>query len=152
MLFRSVTSRTPAEYKQFMDEAIKELDIQIQLLDRVSENEGLPGEEGAGMPAPMHGSALESNESVMERLRSGVAIEINLGGKPSVGRLNWIDANAANMVLTLDQQSTPSVISVRMFRRLYDSGRVNFLETAPLFERAVESLLKSAEKMDRKTS
>ncbi|MES2931868.1 MAG: DUF1631 family protein [Pseudomonadota bacterium] len=165
-----IGANTPAQDKQFLDEAIKELDIQIQLLDSVFDQEGVlaPEEElafeaatimtatktatAAQSAMPMHSPVLASNESVMERLRSGIAIEINLGGKPSVGRLNWINPNAANMVLTLEQQSTPSMISVRMFRRLYNSGRVSFLESAPLFERAVESLLKTAERIDRKVA
>jgi hypothetical protein len=71
-----------------------------------------------------------------------------LGEERSLGRLNWIDANAANIVLTLDGQVTPSMISVRLFLRLYQSGRVSFLEATPLFERALASLLESADRMD----
>ena len=136
-------SRDPVQYRRFLDESLKELDIQIELLDRVFEGDDeLPGGEGAAAPG--------SDQSVIERLRSGVAIALNLSGQPCVGRLNWIDPHAADMVLTLDQKSAPSMISVRTFLRLYTSGRVSFLESAPLFERAMDSLLKSADKMDRK--
>jgi hypothetical protein len=143
-------NRNPEQYRQFLDESIKELDVQIQLLDTVlGQDQAGPDADGVGAAAPS-AQAQESVDSVMDRLRSGVAIEINLAGTPSLGHLNWISANAANMVLTLDQQSAPSMISVRMFLRMYNSGRVRFLETAPLFERAVASLLQSADKMDRK--
>jgi hypothetical protein len=148
-----VTGKSPAKYKQFFDDALKENDLKIQLLDKVFEHDAeLPNEESveASAPASKPESDAEAKENVLERLRSGVAIKINLGGNPSLGRLNWIDSNVGNMILTLDQQNTPSMISVRVFRRLYNTGRVSFLEAVPLFERAVESLLKSGEQLDSK--
>jgi len=91
---------------------------------------------------------LESSEIVTERLRSGIAIAMTLHEERHLGRLNWIDANAANIVLTLDGQATSSIISLRLFLRLYYSGRVSFLAATPLFECALASLLASADKMD----
>ena len=88
-------------------------------------------------------------EAIQERLKSGVGLEINLGGKASMGKLNWVDPNLKNLVLTLDGQENPSIVSVRMFRRMIAHGRVKFLETEPLFERAVQSLLKSADTIDQ---
>jgi len=85
---------------------------------------------------------------VTERLRSGIAIAMTLHEERHLGRLNWIDANAANIVLTLDGQATSSIISLRLFLRLYYSGRVSFLAATPLFECALASLLASADKMD----
>ena len=139
----------PDKYRQFLDESIKKRDFQIQLLDSVFDRaEGVPVDDNARAPALMPASPLESSASVMERLRSGIAIAITLGEERKLGRLNWIDANAANIVLTLDGQATPSLISVRLFLRLYQSGRVSFLEATPLFERALASLLESADRMD----
>ena len=139
----------PDKYLQFLDELIKKRDFQIQLLDSVFDHaEGVPVDDNAPGPALMPVLPLESSASVMERLRSGIAIAITLGEERSLGRLNWIDANAANIVLTLDGQVTPSMISVRLFLRLYYSGRVSFLEATPLFERALASLLESADRMD----
>ena len=137
------------KYRQFLDESIKKRDFQIQLLDSVFDHaEGVPVDDNARGAAPMPAFPLESSASVMERLRSGIAIAITLGEERNLGRLNWIDANAANIVLTLDGQDTPSMISVRLFLRLYQSGRVSFLEATPLFERALASLLESADRMD----
>jgi hypothetical protein len=139
----------PDKYRQFLDESIKKRDFQIQLLDSMfGHADGLPVDDNAGGLAPLPVFPLESSASVMERLRSGIAIAITLGEDRSLGRLNWIDANAANIVLTLDGQVTPSMISVRLFLRLYQSGRVSFLEATPLFERALASLLESADRMD----
>ena len=142
-------SANPDKYRQFLDESIKKRDFQIQFLDSVFDHaEGVPLDDSARGPTLMPDLPLESSASVMERLRSGIAITITLGEERNLGRLNWIDANAANIVLTLDGQVTPSMISVRLFLRLYYSGRVSFLEATPLFERALASLLESADRMD----
>lgn len=127
-----------SDVDKFLDDAIKELDIQVQLLDHVYVRE-LPKEEDDARTN-------DSNiDLVMEQLKTGVAVEINLGGEPSQGKLNWIDPALTNLILNLDGQEQPSLVSVRMFRRMIAHGRVKFLETEPLFERAVQSLLKSAD-------
>lgn len=89
-----------------------------------------------------------NKEDILDRLRSGVVVEINLSGIPTLGRLNWISPNSSNLILTLHGQAAPSVISVRMFRRMLKSARARFIEVAPLFERAVQSLLESADLVD----
>lgn len=132
--------------QRFLDDAIRELDIKVQMLDQVFDQE-LPA-ENLDLKSPVKPTDL-SPESIQERLRSGVALEINLGGKPSQGWLNWVDPNLTSLVLSLDGQEQPSMVSVRMFRRMIAHGRVRFLESEPLFERAVQSLLKSADSLDK---
>lgn len=87
-------------------------------------------------------------EDILDRLRSGVVVEINLSGIPTLGRLNWISPNSSNLILTMHGEAKPSVISVRMFRRMLKNSRARFVEVAPLFERAVQSLLESADLVD----
>lgn len=136
--FAALKNGERSHVDKFLDEAIKELDIQVQLLDQVYVRE-LPKEEDEARTN-------DSNiDLVMEQLKTGVAVEINLGGEPSQGKLNWIDPALTNLILNLDGQEQPSLVSVRMFRRMIAHGRVKFLETEPLFERAVQSLLKSAD-------
>ncbi|MDO8702732.1 MAG: DUF1631 family protein [Undibacterium sp.] len=134
------------ESQKFLEQAIKELDIKVQMLDQVFDLE-LPAEnlDAVSLIKPND----LSPESIQERLRSGVALEINLGGMPSQGWLNWVDPAHTNLVLSLTGQDEPSIVSVRMFRRMIAHGRVRFLETEPLFERAVQSLLKSADIIDK---
>ncbi len=139
-------NETPNDSQKFLEQAIKELDIQVQMLDQVFDLE---------LPAETHQviSSAKANdlspENIQERLRSGVALEINLGGIPSQGWLNWVDPAHTNLVLSLTGQDQPSIVSVRMFRRMIAHGRVRFLEREPLFERAVQSLLKSADNLDQ---
>lgn len=137
------TVDSESDVKKFLADAIKELDVKVQLLDQVYVKEQ-PTESAS----PAESGADNTVDLVMEQLKTGVTVEINLGGEPSQGTLNWIDPALTNLVLTLDGQEQPSMVSVRMFRRMIAHGRVKFLEAEPLFERAVQSLLKSADSAD----
>ena len=139
-------SESQSDSQKFLAQAIKELDIKVQMLDQVF-GEELPA-ENLDVVLPVKPNEL-SPQGIQERLRSGVALEINLGGIPSQGWLNWVDPTQTNLVLSLTGQEEPSIVSVRMFRRMIAHGRVRFLESEPLFERAVQSLLKSADSIDK---
>jgi hypothetical protein len=143
-----VQPENQSDSQKFLAQAIKELDIKVQMLDQVFDLE-LPA-ENLDVILPAKPDEL-SPEGIQERLRSGVALEINLGGMPSQGWLNWVDPTQTNLVLSLTGQEEPSIVSVRMFRRMIAHGRVRFLESEPLFERAVQSLLKSADSVDKAT-
>lgn len=137
---------TPINRRGYLEEAMRELDARINVLDHFFDDDAeLQEQERAEEAAAEDNDVEEKPLDIAERLRVGVAIEVNLGGKPSTGRLNWISENASNMVLTLDDQAEPSMISARMFRRLLRNDRVRFLEDEPIFERAVESLLSTTE-------
>lgn len=138
---------------QFLDEAIKELEAQLHKIDEIydlgvdlSPQDDIPeASSNASLPAE---DTPETEQDILAQLRSGIAIEINLGGTPGRGRLNWVSPSISNLVLSIEGQDVPSIISVRLFRRLLANGRARFLETAPLFERAVQSLLLSADQVD----
>lgn len=141
-----VKPENQSDSQKFLAQAIKELDIKVQMLDQVFDLE-FPAENLEVASSPKLDEL--SPEGIQERLRSGVALEINLGGIPSQGWLNWVDPTQTNLVLSLTGQEEPSIVSVRMFRRMIAHGRVRFLESEPLFERAVQSLLKSADSLDK---
>jgi hypothetical protein len=77
-----------------------------------------------------------------------VSIEIKLSAVPMLAKLSWMSEDAGNLLLSLDEQALPMMMSLQAFKRLYNRGRVRFLEDDMLFERAVKSLLDSAEQMD----
>lgn len=141
--FAVLQDKERSDVNKFLDNAIKELDMKVQLLDQVYVQE-LPKDTIDGETEKKDAAI----DLVMEQLKAGVAVEINLGGEPNQGKLNWIDPALTNLILTLEGQEQPSLLSVRMFRRMIAHGRVKFLETEPLFERAVQSLLKSADIID----
>ncbi len=162
----------------FLDEAIKELerelhevgvlqDLDVQpdiVLENPQPDDEDLGESGGhasnGATRSDYGSefdeesadvalfAAPKEDDILDRLRSGVIVEINLSGSPTKGRLNWISPNSSNLILTVNGQEAPSIISVRMFRRMLKNSRARFVEVAPLFERAVQSLLESADLVD----
>ena len=144
------------------DEAEDEADLALQQARSAAIDSGEPtsnAEELGADPDLDNGlNALMQNQhpvdelikevDILDRLRSGVVVEINLSGNPARGRLNWISPNSSNLILTITGQAAPSIISVRMFRRMLKSDRARFVEVAPLFERAVQSLLESADQLD----
>lgn len=92
----------------------------------------------------------DAPDDALEKLRNGVTIIITLGNEPLHASLSW--RSTTTLLLTLDGNAAPSMISVRMFLRLYAMRRAMFVESAPLFERAVQSLLTSAEEVERRAA
>ena len=129
-----------SETQKILEQAIQDLDIQVQLLDQEVDPALLAS-------LPETDSAL-NDDVILERLRCGVSLEVNLGIKPTSGKLNWVDPEQNHLVLSLTGTPEPSVVSVRMFRRMIAHGRVRFLEAEPLFERAVQALLTNADMLD----
>lgn len=88
-------------------------------------------------------------ESVLNHLRVGVLVEINVDGTSRSALLNWMSASTTNMILSSDGNNVPSTISVVLFLRwLLKNGRARFLENMPLFERAVTALMETANQVD----
>ncbi len=136
----------PPESKRFLEEAIKELDIKVVLLDLAFDYDVAAKNLNGLVPDQV--SKMDC-ESVEDRLYSGVAMEINLAGVASIGQLRWIDPKLQNVIFSLEGQKQPALLSIRMLRRMIALGRVRFLENEPVFERALESLLKLADNIDR---
>ena len=160
--FASARPITPkaAHQQAFLDEAIREADGGVQLLDQVAV--APLGADHADVSGPTSASAADAladtladaltdptpvrlDEGVLAQLRTGVAVELNLGGRPGTGRLSWVDQGQSTLVLTVAGRAAPTLISARMFQRMLANGRLRFMETEGLFERAVAAVLQSAE-------
>ena len=144
-----------AAEKALMDAAIRQLDTDIQSLDSYFGPEETSADKADEVtisndvvPASQ-GADARFDENITARLHSGIFIEIKLSKTPSRARLSWVSADASNLILSLDEQSTPVLMRLGVFRRLVANQRVRFIEDQPLFERAVQSLLDSAEQMDQ---
>ncbi|MFZ6690641.1 DUF1631 family protein [Undibacterium sp. SXout20W] len=136
------------EIQKILDKAIRELDLQVEMLDQICDQE-LAAESDPPTAKSAFNSMNVTPEIIKERLRTGVSLELHLGFKPSAGKLSWVDPQLRNLVLRLEGHDKPSLVSVRMFRRMIAHGRVRFLEAEPLFERAVQALLTSADVLDQ---
>ncbi|WP_171013997.1 DUF1631 family protein [Chitinivorax sp. B] len=133
--------------RHVLDDTLTELESELTVIDH--QYQQLMHEVTAVDAALTSSSITKQNdtpdEELHQLLQSGVMIEINLDGHPSRARLNWISQHATNLVLSMDGRSEPAIISLRLFKRLLQNGRAKFLEAAPLFERAVQSLLQTAD-------
>ena len=137
-----------------LDATIKQLDTDILSFDADFELEEEPTQAKDATDLSNNDSATQKinalfDDNVAERLHSGIFIEIKLSKTPSRARLSWVSADASNLILSLDEQSTPILMRLSVFRRLVANERVRFIEDQSLFERAVQSLLDSAEQMDQ---
>ncbi|MHB1675922.1 MAG: DUF1631 family protein [Sulfuriferula sp.] len=138
--------------KVLMDAAIRQLDTDIQSFDNYFDREAAAGQIDTGASGPVAAipeADIQFDADIRDRLHSGIFIEIKLDKIASRAQLSWISADAANLILKLDGQHTPLLMSLRVFRRLVVNQRVRFMEDQPLFERAVQSLLNLAEYLDQ---
>ncbi|WP_018747272.1 DUF1631 family protein [Chitiniphilus shinanonensis] len=125
---------------QLLEEAIRELETRLELVDRLI---GDPPPEQS--PSPV---SVDEEAAILAKLQRGVGIEIDLGGKMTRAVLSWPDLSRGRVVLNLGEDRPQSVLGVGLFMRLRDSGRARFLEEIPLFDRAVEYLLDTADRLD----
>ncbi|WP_158380766.1 DUF1631 family protein [Chitinilyticum litopenaei] len=127
-----------------LQQAIGEIQAELEHIDLLVAAQPNNDDESLGI-----GPLAEAEfDELFARLRAGVAIEINIVGSPVAAKLCWMSPNESSMVLTLADQAAPSLLSVQLFRRMLGNGRLRLLEDAPLFERAIESLLDTADSVD----
>jgi hypothetical protein len=127
------------------------MSLKLDEIDTIMEFGNAPStESGADAHAAYSGAGAEdlSADDVLNRLRVGVPVEVNVDGAPRKAQLNWVNASATNIVLTFENKDVPTTISVSLFRRLLVNERARFIEAAPLFERAVSALLETADTVD----
>lgn len=138
---------------KLLDEAIDEMETELSQLDRIFDLDmtELMGEIDAQTPQSDE-TPVWTEDNVTERLKSGVAIEILLDVEPVGARLTWVSQNAHSIVLAIDGVPNPTIVNVKVFRHLLDTSRVRFIEAEPLFERAVHSLLDSADELDHRVT
>lgn len=139
-------------HRRMMDDAIEglktELRIDGPILQFGSDLAGDVDGHGDDEPGLAPGDADAETRRILERLSVGVPVEVNLDGTSRTATLNWMSMHARHMILSLESVATPTMVTVRLFRRLLANGRTRFLEAAPLFERAVNALLETADQVD----
>lgn len=128
----------------FVTEVATELDIALELLDQQLDR----SEVGIVSDEPDLVLDEYYRASVLKRLRTGIMIEFSLGDLPRRARLNWVSPQVSSILLTVEEMAAPAAISVSLFRRLLDSGHIRFMESEPMFERAVALLLRTADEME----
>ncbi len=129
----------------FVAEAAEALEGGLELLDAQFDALALPDAD-----TPRDAALAEALKArVLEQLKTGVLVDIAFGGSARRARLNWISPRAASLLLTIANLDKPAALSVQLFRRLLALGHVRFVESEPLFERAVQALLRNADEMEQ---
>ncbi|XZG69972.1 DUF1631 family protein [Chitinibacteraceae bacterium HSL-7] len=127
--------------RELLSEAIREMETQLDVLDQSLLDDAGIAEVPEGM--------VDEYAQLQARLMAGVGVEVNLDGRPTEAVLRCTDLARGKMVLSLGYDRPPSVLSLKVFRRLLAMGRARFLEETELFERAIGQLLDSADRLDR---
>lgn len=126
------------------DTATRKLSGQVSVLDDHTAGLLLPDPD----TIPLTEMGDESLEQDLDaRLHHGVMVELKLDRHPVQMRLSWINRKDGHLLLSMGEQHTPILMSLRAFKRLLTRGRVRFVEHQPLFERALQSLLDSADSL-----
>lgn len=142
----------PGLQRRMISDAVDDLKARLDITDPIVEfgsdiveNDRASADKQSASSIPYE--ALDT-ENIINRLSVGEPIEVNLDGTPRNALLNWMSVRARHMILSFEANSVPTMVTVRLFRRLLLNGRARFLEAAPLFERAVNALLETADQVD----
>ncbi|MCH8621379.1 DUF1631 family protein [Undibacterium sp. TS12] len=84
----------------------------------------------------------------LERIVCGALVDIKAEKLNIKACLRWVDPNLIYVVLSIKGDEFPAVLSIRVLRELLDAGKLRFVEDEPLFERAIHTLLRSADEVD----
>ncbi|MGN6389091.1 MAG: DUF1631 family protein [Burkholderiaceae bacterium] len=134
----------PAIVRQMADAAAQAGERENDAMPAMPESVDDMAELDSGA-APSADTDRAMQELVAQRLHAGVRIEIHLGGAVRSAILTWRGRRVANLLLDDANGQKPVSLSLRLFRIMLAGGRARFTETAPLFERAIESILADAD-------
>lgn len=137
-----------AAQQAILDVVMHEAGDHLTLLDKITTADLMTGDgtTSDALDTTVNGDT-SLNRSLFEPLRIDIGIGIEVlvaqGSTPVQARLRWIDHRAAILVLTVGSENTPCLIGMCLFQRLERNGSLRILETTPLFERAVGTVLQS---------
>ena len=126
------------EVYKYLDEVLLDLGLSVRLLD-------IQSDQTNDLPISIQASKPVEWKDIKERLYSGIALEMSIDGQFRRGCVHWINPNENNLVLSFVGMQDPMIAEVTEFCRRVSRGLVKFAENAPLFDRAIYSLLKSAD-------
>lgn len=145
-----VSSESDAEretcFYAFLRECLNELKLPVETLDRVSRDEPVCEYGTIQLTDEVH---LHAGAENAQNLLCGMAIDMYFEKRLNRGCVAWVNANLNNVIVRFDQQAYPMIINTTVLNQMFSSGRARFVEDDPIFDRAIHSLLQSADAMDR---
>lgn len=133
--------------RSHLSEVLAELGMSARFIDPPGVGE-TAADEAIPAWSNFKGSEQADATEIAARYYSGRSFEMQYGNVNRLGCICWVNPNAQNLVLLLKDVREPVVADLLEFQQRLNSGKIQLLETAPLFDRAILSLLKSADEMD----
>jgi predicted GNAT family acetyltransferase len=107
---------------------------------------------GQGITASLHvannASMFENDREILEQLHLGVWVECWSSEAYHRAQLTWVSLHKSLYLFSGEHNNVPLVYSPGSFVAALRDGVVRFVEYAPVFDRAVESLMSSAEALE----
>jgi hypothetical protein len=90
------------------------------------------------------------DDTWLSQMQVGARVECWIDNAYQLGRLIWVGKNQSLFMFKLDVNSKPMVYSPASLSKALREGTLNPIESAPTFERAVESLLQGTEVVEKR--
>jgi hypothetical protein len=92
------------------------------------------------------------DETWLSKMQIGTQVECLVDDAYQLGRLIWIGKNESLFMFKLEVNSKPLVYSSASLNTALREGKLRLIESAPTFERAVESLLLGTEVVEKSSA
>jgi hypothetical protein len=92
------------------------------------------------------------DDDLLVQMEIGTRVAFRAGDNFDLGRLIWIGKNRSLFMFKVDRDSSPMVYSPASLCKSMRDGTLCMVESAPTFERAVESLLQGTEAVQQKVA
>ncbi|MGZ5817874.1 MAG: DUF1631 family protein [Burkholderiaceae bacterium] len=86
----------------------------------------------------------------LSQMQIGTRVECMVNQEYQLGRLIWVGKNESLFMFKLDMNSKPLVYSSASLSTALREGKLHLIESAPTFERAVESLLQGTAAVEKR--
>ncbi|MBR7790962.1 DUF1631 family protein [Undibacterium sp. FT147W] len=146
VLSDSIEKNKYHEVEKHLHEVLAELQLNVVFVEASKTQAPLTNEDA--LPVLMTQEESKSSE-IQQRLYSGAPIELAIDNLIKRGCIAWVNPNMSNLILSLNQQAEPVIISDESFSHYSGNGALTFVENAPLIDRAVQAVLKSAEILEK---
>jgi hypothetical protein len=149
VLSDSIEKNKYHEVEKYLHEVLAELQLNVVFIEASNTQVPLKNEDVLSVVTTQGES---KSSEILQRLYSGAPIELAIDNLIKRGCIAWVNPNMSNLLLSLNQQAEPVIISYESFSHYSGNGALAFVENAPLIDRAVQAVLKSAEIIEKQAS
>ncbi|MBK1888395.1 DUF1631 family protein [Undibacterium sp. 14-3-2] len=149
VLSDSIEKNKYHEVEKYLHEVLAELQLNVVFIEASNTQVPLKNDDVLSVVTTQGES---KSSEILQRLYSGAPIELAIDNLIKRGCIAWVNPNMSNLLLSMNQQAEPVIISYESFTHYSGNGALTFVENAPLIDRAVQAVLKSAEIIEKQAS